>query len=281
VSSDHILFIIALAAMAACDAPEAETTACGGELAETDGVRILMGSEVIGERVRAGRVARCDGTAAVVLDALTRARAQMPRAILARRPTLDVHLDPSTGHEPPILAVETHLETASLLVTGNAADTLDPSVWIHELAHVAAAGPRPSDMLGARLTEAIDEAVADYAASAVLGRTTIGSVEGAGRRDLAQAEPLEPDAFRALALPRHGWEPHRFGLPLAAAFHRQQPEPGPLLTDLLVGLSRPAPWPERAGAAAVIRDLIDRTPESSRSAVADALSDWLPDELMP
>jgi len=158
---------------------------------------------------------------------------------------------------------------------------MDDSVWVHELTHVAASGPRPDGEIASRLIQAVDEAVADYGAAAILGRTLLGPVEGAETRDLAHAEPLSPEAFHALALPGGTFEAHRFGSPLAAAFHQREATPGPLLADLAAALSDQTAWPDAPGAETAASALIDRTPSRSRRAVAGAIAGWLPHELHP
>jgi len=239
---------------------------------------VLIGSEVIADDVTPGRVAPLHDEAFTVLTAICHARARLPESL--RRP-VDVHLDPSTGADPRITSVETHMPSASLLVASPAAGDLDASMWLHELAHVAAAGPRPKGPIASRLLSAVDEAVADYGAAAVGRRTALGPVEGAERRDLANVQALSPEAFQALALPGGAFEAHRLGLPLAAALYQREPVPGPLLEDLISALSAPAPWPATPGAEAAASALIERTPARSRRAVAGAIAGWLPHELHP
>ncbi|MBW2461556.1 MAG: hypothetical protein JRH11_07905 [Deltaproteobacteria bacterium] len=244
--------------------------------AQQGGLRVLVGSHVVDSVVTAGQVARCEGAAAAVFVAVEEARRRLPREL--RRP-VDVHLDPR-GHHPPD-GVETLIEHGALLVDGRRGANLDASIWLHELTHVAAAGSRPSDPIGGRLIAAVDEAAADYAAAAMLGRTHVGSPGPGGARDLGDSEALPPTAFQALAV-GDGFDAHGFGLPLAAALLRREADAGALLTDLVTALGgRGVPWPPGVGAAVAVQTLVIRCPPRSREALAATLEGWLPPELRP
>lgn len=242
-----------------------------------EGVRILEGSEVRGSRVIPGEQAPCEGRAARTLVAIAGARARVPEGL---RRDFDVHLDASGDHRPD--GAETLIESGALLVDGRTGPGLDESIWLHELMHVAAAGARPVDPIGARLIAAVDEASADYGAAAVLGGSLVGPRGGAGTRDLSAAGTLPPAAFHALAM-GDGFDAHGFGLPLAAALWQREPRAGALVEDLALALAGEdgVPWPSGAGARSAVAALISRCPERSRRLLVEAIAEWLPEELRP
>ena len=157
------------------------------------------------------------------------------------------------------------------IVVSPAARELHRSVWLHELAHLAAHGPRPTKQPARRLARAIDEAVADYYAGAIAESPLVGP------RDLTRPPDLPHEAWAMLGLP--GFDPHVFGWKLAALWWRMEPFPGPLLEDLLACLSSGVLATEQSPAG-VLRALATRCPVQSRDRIARSLGEWVPSELL-
>jgi hypothetical protein len=151
----------------------------------------------------------------------------------------------------------------------------DAAAWLHELAHLAAHGPRPRAPAARRIASAIDEGIADYFAAALTGSPRVG--DGLGEmRDLTRPPPLPADTWGMLALGE--LDPHLFGWKLAALLWRAEPRAGGLLEDwvrcLSGGVLEGAESP-----AAVLGALAQSCPARSRELLSSTLRDWAPAEL--
>lgn len=203
----------------------------------------------------------------------TRAFVRVARLLERLPPELDpgeVQIELS----PRFAGVRARPERGLLLVSQRHADAPD-GVWLHEIAHLAAHGPRPREPASARLALAIDEGVADYAAAALGGQARLapGSEHA---RDLEAPPRMRPEEWARLAFP--GFDAHRFGWVLAAAFWRAEPRAGELLQDLVSCLAGGA-LADHESPAAVLDAMARRCPARSRARIARAVESWAPDEL--
>jgi hypothetical protein len=253
----------------------------GGELARARNVSVRRGTRVDAERVFDGEVAGCDDEAAAAALALAlSARATLPRELQPGR--FNVHLDPELPpDQAPLRVVEAHVGSRSLFVDSHALDSLDRTIVLHELAHLATAGARPSRRRGKRLFQAIDEAVADFIAASASGSPRVGASDGEAR-DLSSPPVVEETEWALLGARREGsFEPHRMGTGLAAALYASEPLPGPLVVDVRRALSDRTPYPRTDSLPTLLSALVARCPERSRDVLTDALAAWLPDTLFP
>jgi hypothetical protein len=233
-----------------------------------------------GSRLRAdgiletGRRAGCGESAAAA-----RAIAGVREALLLvpnhlRPQTVRVHLDPALpSGAAPLALLETHVESASLFARSSGAADVDPSVWLHELAHLRARGTRPNGRIQRRIYAAIEEGVADYYAAVFRGDPRLSHAEGA--RDLERPPRVPAEYWVTLLDPV--FDPHPFGWELAAALWRIDRKPGPLLEDLIEGLSAHSaaaklPAEPVATPTNVARSFVTRCPARSRRAIAGALT---------
>lgn len=164
---------------------------------------------------------------------------------------------------------------AQRLVISRAAVEASGTIWLHELAHLRAAGARPRAAAAAHLARAIDEAFADYVAAIVSGESLVGSGHAAAR-DLSRAPRIPVSEWALLGFAR--FDAHRFGWALAGALWRREPRARDLLADMARGLAGDA----LAGAespAAVLHALVARCPARSRPLLSAALHEWAPPEL--
>jgi hypothetical protein len=255
-----------------------ERERCRAALSATGAAAALelwVGSSLLADgTLAAGRRGACDESApaARVLSAAHMAAARVPRELLPER--IVVHLDPGLpAGAARLRALETHVDSRSVFVDGASPLLLEPSAWLHEFGHLVSQGARPRGRAERRIFAVIEEGVADYYAAAVGGAARVGSdrIE----RDLEHPPRIEPE--RWLDLLRSSFDPHPFGWALAGALWRSEREPGPLLADLIAGLSRPTPLAAAVRAdsevapAQVLRAFALRCPERSRAAIAAAI----------
>jgi hypothetical protein len=185
-----------------------------------------------------------------------------------------VHLDPALppGSAPPG-PLETHAESASLFAGRAGAADLGPSIWLHEFAHLRARGARPRGRIERRIYAAIEEGVADYYAAVFGGNARLSAA--ASTRDLERPPGIPAEYWVTLLAPV--FDPHPFGWELGAALWKLEPRPGPLLEDLLAGLSARAEATDptaraEATPATVAHSFTLRCPARSRPAIAKALA---------
>ena len=177
--------------------------------------------------------------------------------------------------DPRQTGVVARPETGSVLVSPRRRG-LDRDVWLHEIGHLVAHGPRPEAETARRLARAIDEAVADYYAATLTGSPVVGT--GASEaRDLSDAPALRDEAWALLGLPR--FDPYPFGWALAGIWWRMDPFAGALLEDLLSCLSS-AVFAGRRTPRDVVHALAERCPARSRARIARSLAEWIPSELL-
>jgi hypothetical protein len=210
------------------------------------------------------------GAARVTLKARDALRL-VPRGLRPDR--LVVHLDPALPRAAtPLTALETHRESASLFVRSSSEVTLESSAWLHEFAHLLARGKRPQTRTGRRVFAAIEEGVSDYYAAVINGSARLSGSKPA--RDLDRPPRVPPEYWVTLLAP--SFDPHPFGWEFAAALWQIEKQPGPLIHDLLQGLSAQVTVGDPpAGAeptpAGVSRVFVLRCPERSRQVIARAL----------
>jgi hypothetical protein len=191
-----------------------------------------------------------------------------------RPQTVRVHLDPALpSGAVPIATLETHTESASLFARSSGAADLDPSVWLHEFAHLRARGTRPHGRIERRIYAAIEEGVADYYAAVIRGSPRLSGEDGA--RDLERPPRVPAEYWVTLLNPV--FDPHPFGWELAAALWRIDSKPGPLLDDLVEGLSADSAANDLPGGADttpadVARSFVMRCPARSRRTITQALA---------
>ena len=129
--------------------------------------------------------------AARVTLAARAALALVPRELRPER--VVVHLDPALPRGAPALgALETHVESASLFARSSSTSELEPSILLHEFAHLRARGARPQDRAGRRIFAAIEEGVADYYAAVITGSARL-SVVGRGSRFSSDHPAFHPN----------------------------------------------------------------------------------------
>jgi hypothetical protein len=244
------------------------------------GVVVHAGSRVTSDGVAPGPAVACEQSLAAQRP-LAAALERMPGPL--RPAHVEVHLDPLLEPPVPLRGVEVQRATGALLAGSAALPALAVEkgalgVWLHELAHVRAAGARPSAGIPKRLFAALEEGVADYLAATVGGSTRVGA-HGLEQRELTAAPVLHASEWARLALP-DAFEPHRFGWAFAAELHRSEPRAAALLEDSLIALASRAAWPDAANTpATALSELLRRCPARSRAALDAALSRWIPREL--
>jgi len=198
------------------------------------------------------------------------ALALIPGRFAPERVALEQEPERAAGVSP-ILGVECHRATGSLLLADSAADLPD-SVWLHELAHVRVHGARPHAQLAQRVITAFEEGVADYYAAVFGGSPRLGF--GAQQRDLRQAPNVGPSDWASLAFP--SFDPHRLGWTLAAALYEAEPRAGVLLETALACLDGPGPLADADTPAHAITSLLASCPELGKDRLSEILDDWLP-----
>jgi hypothetical protein len=209
--------------------------------------------------------------AACALLAAHDALALVPDRLRPARVT--VHLEPALPPgSAPLGALEYHADSASLFARRADLAQIESSVWLHELGHLRARGARPRGRIERRIYAVIEEGAADYYAATIGGSARLRSPDGA--RDLDRPAGVPPEYWVTLLAP--AFDPHPLGWELAAALWKIEKAPGPLLHDLIEGLSarvEPADLPEGTAAtpAAVARSFAERCPARSRQAIAGAL----------
>jgi hypothetical protein len=243
------------------------------------GVQVRTGGARTTKGVTGGRpLSPADLRAASVLAPLLGARALLPEAL---RVPVVVQLDPvALTFAPAPGALEAFPAGGAIAVRSDAPALLDRGVWLHELVHVAAAGPRPTASVAARLMTAVDEGVADFAAAAFGGSSVVGVAASGESRDLAAPPFVGESEWAYVALPSAPWDTHRLGHALAATLYRE-PERRALAEDAVHGLANPAPFAPVETPGAVLAAWIDRCPVRSREALVRAVRRWAPPELFP
>jgi hypothetical protein len=284
--------LLLLASLMSCHrAPPPELARCteqtGGELRHEQ-LSVRTGSTVTPTSVEGGAYARCsDGHAGWMTFRSARTALQrVPAALRPRR--VEIHLDPATRGSPANHArIGFHAPSRTLILRHDDPAPLDQSVWLHELGHLRSAGARPSPKVARKVMRAVEEAVADYYAAAVLGSPQLGGTQDAGRgttastgRDLTKPPPASVFDWVSLGLPRLDVDPHKLGWQLAAQLWKLEPHASTLLEDLVAALANETPWPADArGPAAVANTLLARCPRRSRARLSTALRHWIPEEL--
>lgn len=220
-------------------------------------------------------VSASDAPAAAALHALVRARGLLPAPL---RVPVVLELDPvSLGHAP-FAGAEASPRGTVLFVDSARAPAFDRTVWLHELAHLAAAGARPEGPLGVRLLAAVDEAVADYAAATFSRSTLVGSVAGGERRDLAAPPQVGDSEWAYLGLAGAPWDAHRVGWALAGALFEEGATED-VAVDLVQSLATAGPFGGDDTPHGVLVQWMVRCPARSRPALRRAVGRWIPSDL--
>ncbi len=251
--------------------------ALGDGTLERGALKVRVGSRVEPQSVAPGPVGRCDGSAAAqraFIEAHA-ALAALPARLAPAR--LDVHV--VAQRDAPRL-VEFHSGSRALLVA-HQAGPLPRAVWVHEIGHVSAAGPRPDGRVGRRLLAVVDEAFADYYAAIVTGSPRVAGGRGEVR-DLDRQPAIEIAHWAALALAPASFDPHLLGHGLAAALYAVESRGDDLLRQLRRALSSPEPYASVPDTpAAILAELVRRMPTDGRDGLRRALIAWAPAELIP
>lgn len=247
-------------------------------------VRVLTGSALLaGGGLEPGDVPACNRNLLAARVFLQARQLILDIPTELRPQTVAIHLShaPSAGLAPP-WHIEFHRPSRSLLLGGGTDDPIDPSVFLHELAHVKMAGDRPERAPASRLMRAVEEGIADYFAAALGGSPRLGSAstEHTPTRDLRHPPRLMPGDWESIALEGLPEQPHRLGWVLAAELRRLASGPGPLLEDLLQCMAGLHLAEDLAPTAkAILAAWLSTCPARSRQSLQTALTRWLPPAL--
>ncbi len=186
--------------------------------------------------VEAGPLLDCrDSRVAAIAPELARAVRRAP--LVLPRP-LKVHLDPTIPDGPALTEIETHA-SGELLLASRSNAYRDPSILLHELFHVAAAGKRPDEPRLARAVTAMEEGAADYFAASVLADPKVGAADGREVRNLAKHHSVTEQHWVATVTGQIG--PHELGFGLSSRLWRDlgpSPERARLLAECLGDLPK-------------------------------------------
>src|SRR5262249_45088825 len=107
-------------------------------------------------------------------------------------------------------------ESGVLVVDASSGAASDPTIWLHEIAHVHARGEaRIGPTWAKRLRLAIEEGFADFSAASVVKDGRVGASLGREVRDLAMSPTIRATDWAVLPLPAAPFDEHRFGHVLA------------------------------------------------------------------
>ncbi len=183
----------------------------------------------------------------------------------ARPERVVVHISPGVD------TIETDREAGMIRVSDAPKRSVERAAWLHEIAHIAALGPRPKGIIGGRLADALDEAVADYYAAAVLATPKLGP------RDLSEKPRAAGAAWSALPMPAAKFDPHPLGHALATELWKRRVQ----LVDLVICMQAPAGWGETDAPRAVLGAWLSGCPERSRATIREAVAAWAPEPMLP
>jgi hypothetical protein len=255
----------------------AELAACrelGGGRLSSSRVELRRNSSVGEPRSYQGSVPACAESKLATHAFLTlyQALELVPSELFDGRVILE--LSPTLPRDQRFVGIDAHPVSGAIWTDEHHAWS-DRSTFLHEIAHLAMAGPRPPAGAARRLALAVEEGAADYFAATLGGDPLVG--RGLPQaRDLAHAPALPAAVWAELAL--NGFEAHVFGSALAGWLYRTQPGGGALLEDLVRCLSSGA----LHGASSpghVLRNLVHECPPHSRRAREETLRAWAPSEL--
>lgn len=262
---DRRRLLLGLVAVGAC-APR-------GAPFDGGGVRIVVGSALDPDgTLRTGRVAReSDGRDAA--SSFATVRDLLRRTEWDVAPVVVVHLAPRVARGVSLRGPATHAATGALLLPS---PTVDETAIAHELEHVAILSRRweaPADDLARRVLSAIDEGVADFAASVSTGAAVIGDSSLGPRRDLEKPPRLSVEGWAQLATGR-GFDPHALGWDLASSLHRR----GRGRRELRDDATAAAATAHGKTIREIALSFIESCPARSRSTVHAAVEEWVPAE---
>lgn len=241
------------------------------DVLQTAEVQVVIGSRLGGNgELSAGQVGHC---------ARSPAAAAMFRTLLGLLPAMPAELRPSrvvVHHAPQLpagarllLDLELHRPSGTLIAAGG---SVPAAVWFHELAHVRMVGKRPAAPVARRISDAIEEGIADFAAA-----TVIGSPQLPGR-SLDAPPQIVADDWAALAT--DSFDPHRLGWQFAASLWQTQPARA-VLEDLIRCMAATPPSTADERTSVVIATWLASCPQRSRATITERVCLWLPDELVP
>ncbi len=192
-------------------------------------------------------------------------------------PAPRVRVDPGVGVDA---SAELEARSGTILINPASLALADPSVWLHELAHLQARGARPVEKIAVWILRAYEEAVADFYAASLNQRPQLGVTEGGAVRDVSKQQQVQESEWPSLAMGRA--DPHRFGAALAAELWRAHAADPGLARDLVRGLAALTTHGLKgARGARVLGVALASTPRRSRARLAAALRAWLPEQLHP
>lgn len=240
------------------------------------GLSVREGSRLLADgRLEAGKVARVGAMAARAAERAGDALSTIPSELRPVVVTLDV--TPSYAAGAPRVSLLEYVRGSRSIVVGDAGLEASRAVWLHELAHVRAAGSRPNGPLGLRLLGAIDEGVADYFAAVISGDPVLG--HGPAQRDLRDPPRVTASEWASLAFA--GFDTHRLGWGLAAHLYAEDARGGSLLRDAIACLDGEGALAQAPDSpAAVVAAFLSECPAAGRARLAKILSQWLPPELL-
>lgn len=195
-----------------------------------------------------------------------------------RPSSLTVHLDDSAvgaDREPHVAPT-----SRAIVFAPSSRAARDPSIWLHEVAHVHARGtPALYTTTIARLRRAIEEGMADFFAASVRHDPLVGAADGREVRDVRIAAPLALSDWAILPFSSAPFDAHRFGGALAALAFDAHAYDVDLARAALDALARsPAPGSEPRTPLALVESLTPDDRPRSRE-LRSLLSTWLPSEL--
>lgn len=195
-----------------------------------------------------------------------------------RTSTLSVRLDESAvgaerePHVPPT--------SRTIVFAPSSRAARDPSIWLHEIAHVRARGTHARYTTSvARLRRAVEEGMADYYAASARHEPLVGAIDGREVRNVREAPPLALSEWATLPFPSAPFDAHRFGGALAALAFEAHEYDLDLARIALDALARnPMPGSEPRTPLALVEWLTPGdVPRSSELRLL--LCTWLPSEL--
>lgn len=242
---------------------------------QTGRARLLIGSRLLKHNsLQLGSVSPCRASTPEtrIFGRALRALQTLPSNL--HPPVLTLHYRPSLAENVQVVAaVEVHRVTGSLLVS-SAAENVPTSVWLHEIAHLAMLGPRPSSLLARRLTQSIEESFADTIAALALTSPLLGGGP-MPLRDLSATSQWQPNA--ELLAATGVFDPHPLGLGLARRLWTRR---SALQPDSLAQCLRDASDLRSAHSRHdTLHAVLAACPNSVRSALHEAFNQWLPGSL--
>lgn len=191
-------------------------------------------------------------------------------SLLEQRP-LRLHLGvPAASGTPSVARLETHTASGDLLLD-LAARNIPATAWLHEFAHLAMRGPRPSAGVTQRFVAALEEGFADTIAALLAGTPLVGG-GSLPERNLA-ATNLLPTVWEELAL-EDRYAPHPLGLRFARQLWKHRDVLHPL--DLAGCLREASELATTRTISGAVQHITESCPSSTARHISTVFNSWLP-----